>query len=110
VRRFLVFGLLEGDVEDHLPAALPRRHCRQQLVAAIERTDTGRTVNLVAGQRVEIAAQRLHIDRQSRRRLAPVDQHLGAPPVRQLHDRLDRNDGAGGVRDVSDCDELGAGR
>src|ERR1700724_2026336 len=33
VRRFLVLGLLESDVEDHLAAALPRRQRRQQLPA-----------------------------------------------------------------------------
>src|SRR5437016_648249 len=66
VRRLLVLGLLEGDVEDHLAAALPGRHCRQQLIAAIERTDPGRPVNLVAGQRVKVAAERLYIDRQPR--------------------------------------------
>ena len=33
VRRLLELGLLEGDVEDHVAAALPGRHRREQIVA-----------------------------------------------------------------------------
>src|SRR5271169_3275941 len=79
VRRFLVLGLVESDVKDHLAAALPGRHRDEQIVAAIEHANPGRSVNLMPGQGVEVAAERLYIDWQSRRCLAPVDEHLGAP-------------------------------
>src|SRR6516162_8061285 len=76
VRRFLVLGLVEGDVKDHLAAALPRRHREEQIVAAIEHADSRRPVNLMPSQGVEVAAECLYIDWQSRRCLAPVDEHL----------------------------------
>ncbi len=79
VRRLLVFGLLESDAEDHVAAALPGRHRGEQIVAPIERADPGRSIDLMTGKGIEVAVQRLHIDRQPRRCLAAVDQHLGAP-------------------------------
>ena len=77
VRRLLKHGLLKGDVEDHLAAALPWRHRRQQFVAPPQHADPGRPISLVAGEGVEVAAQRLHVDLEARRRLTAVDQHLG---------------------------------
>ena len=80
VRRLLELGLLEGDVEDHVAAALPGRHRRRAARSGLQHADAGRPIGLVAGEDVEVAAERLHIDRQPRRRLAAVDQHLGAVP------------------------------
>ena len=56
VRRKLKVGFVESDVEDHLAAALPRRHFREQIVAPIEYADPGRSVDLVTGQGLEVAA------------------------------------------------------
>src|SRR5258707_3270075 len=83
MRRILELALLEGDAKDHLAAALPRRHRRQQLVPAVEHTDAGWPVGLVTGKRVEIAIQRLHVHGEPRRRLAAVDQHLRPMSTRQ---------------------------
>ena len=79
VRRILKLALLEGDVEDHLAAALPGRHRRQQLVAAVEHADAGRPVGLVAGKDIEIAIEGLHIDR---RAAAPPGSRRSAPSRR----------------------------
>ena len=49
----------------------------QQLGLAVEHADPGRTIELVAGEDVEVAIERLHVDRLVRHRLAAVDQHAG---------------------------------
>ena len=59
----------------------------------------------MAGDAVEIAAERGHVDRHVHRRLAAVDQHrhVGAPG-----DRAHVHDGAGDVRHMGDGDQPGA--
>ena len=55
----VVGRLLEGDRADHVAAALPRRHRLEQLRPCPYRTpDTRRPVDLVAGESVEVAAER----------------------------------------------------
>ena len=79
----LYVGLLEGDRADHVAAALVGRHRLEQRGLAVEHADAGRAVHLVAGEGVEVAVERLHVDRQVRRRLRAVDQHRHAARVRQ---------------------------
>src|SRR6185369_14312682 len=47
VGQLVVGRLLEGDGQDHVPAALPGRHGLEQGLAAVEHADTGRAVDLV---------------------------------------------------------------
>src|SRR6202007_2052619 len=94
------FGLLESDAEDHLAAALPGRHCRQQLTAAVEHADFGRPVSLMSGEGIEVATERLHVDRQPWCRLTAVDQHLGALPVCKTNDGLDWHERARRIGDM----------
>ena len=70
VRRFLERAFFEGDADDHLAAAVPRRHRIEQLRASVEHADPGRSAHFVSGEGEEIAAQFLHIDRQCARRSA----------------------------------------
>ena len=49
-----------------------------QRALAVERAGAGRAVHLVRREREEVAADRLHVDRQVRRRLGAVDEHRHA--------------------------------
>ena len=59
----------------------------------------------MAGEDVEIAAERLHIDRHARQSLAAIDEHLGALRMRQLDDARDRQKRPGHIRDMRHRDE-----
>ena len=72
VGRLVVDGLLEANRKDHVAAALVGWHFLKELSPAVENADTGGAIHLVAGQRVEIAAQRLYVHFEMRRRLCPV--------------------------------------
>ena len=76
----------------------------------VESADTGRAVNLVTGEGIEIAIEILHVYRQMHRALRPVDQHGNAALVGEPDDLLDRNEGAERVRHLGDRDELRAVR
>ena len=94
VRHVVVVGLLEGHRRDHVAAALVGRHGFEQGEPAVEHADAGRAVQLVPGEGVEVAAERLHVDRQVRHGLGAVDQHrpprrVGARSTRSA-DRVDR--------------------
>ena len=110
VRRILELALLERNIEDHLAPALPRRHRREQLVAAVKHADAGRPIRLVAGKHIKIAVERLHVDVQPRGRLAPVDQHLRAMPVSEARDGFDRDKCPRRIGEVGHRDEPGSRR
>ncbi len=74
----------------------------------IEHADAGRTVQLVRGERVEVAVEILHVDLGVRHGLRPVDEHGHALRVRRADDLLHRVDGAERVRHVHDADQLRA--
>ncbi len=87
--RVVLGALLEGDGEDHVAAALPRRHGREQLLAAVEHADAGGAVDLVAGEGVEVAVQRLHVDRRWAMACAPSSS-TGTPRAWASRDDLAR--------------------
>ena len=91
---------LERHGADHVAAALVRRHRLEQRRRAVEHADAGRAEHLVSRERVEVAAERLHVDRHVRDRLRAVDEHRDPARVREPDDRLDRIDRAERVRDV----------
>ena len=109
-RQIVVGRLLERDGQDHVAAALPRRHGLQ----AAPHGRTGRrcqwAVELVAREGVEVAAQGADIDVRVRNGLRAIDEHDRALRVRGLDDPLHRQDGAQRIRDMGDCDELRARR
>ena len=68
----------------------------------------GRSVHLVAGEGVEVAADGAHVDAQVRRGLRAVEQHRHAGGVRVRDELCDRIDRAERVRDVRERDEARA--
>src|SRR6266436_1248900 len=61
--QFVVFGPFESNRTDHIAAALPWWHCLQQACLAIERADPRRSIELMAGEAVEVAASRRNVNR-----------------------------------------------
>src|SRR6185503_12881172 len=83
-------------------------HGGEQLVPPPERADAGGAVDLVAGEGVEVAAQRGDVDLRVRHRLRPVDDDRGAGGAREPRDLRHRVDGAERVGDVHAGDDLHA--
>ena len=76
--------------------------------ARVEHADAGRAVHLVRGERVEVAAERLHVDGHVRNRLGAVD-HRRDPAVAGRGDEVrDRQHRAEGVGDVGEGDHARA--
>ena len=93
VRRFFIGAFLEGYADDHLAAAVPGRHCVQQLGAAVEGASSSGSAHFVAGEGEEIAAEFLDIDRHVARALGGIDQRGGADRTRfraEFFHRIDR--------------------
>ena len=94
---------LEAHLADHLAAAEERRHRLQMLALRPQRAGTGRASILCPVKRVEIAAQRLHVDRPVRHRLRAVDQQRDAALAafaRDLAHRVDRAEHVGHMGDA----------
>ena len=106
VRQLVVSCLLECDGTDHVAAALIRRHGVEQRRFAVQHADAGRPVNLVAGEGVEIAVERLHVHLHVRHGLRAIHQHGNVVAVRQFDHSLERIDRAERIRDVRDGDQL----
>ncbi len=100
--RIGVGGAFEADAADHVAAALIRRHRGQHLGAAPEHTDAGGAVELVTGENIEVATQRLHVHRQMRHGLRAIDQHRHAACMGKLRHARHIVDGAQYVRDMGD--------
>ena len=108
VRQVVPGRALEGHREDHVAAALPGRHGGEQRLARVEHADAGRAVHLVRGERVEVAAERLHVHGQVRDRLGAVD-HGRDPALAGRGDEIrERQHRAERVRDVGEGDDARA--
>ena len=107
-RRIVVGRRLEGDAPDHAAAALPGRHRGEELPPPVERADAGRTVDLVAREGEEVAAERGDVDPHVGGRLGAVDEHRHAGSVRAAHQVGHRQHRAERVRDVREGGELRA--
>ena len=94
LRRRLVEGLLEGDILNHVAAALPGRHRVQDLGLSINNANSCRREDLVAGKNVEVAIDGLHIDAHVRDRLCAIDKYACAVTMRGLDHLLNGHDGA----------------
>ncbi len=97
--------LLECDLVDHRSAALPRRHRGEQLGAAPQAADAGRTVELVRGESVEVGADRGDVDGHARHRLAAVEQQQRALRVGDLGGAPGVEDRTQDVRHVGEGDD-----
>src|ERR1019366_1243154 len=103
----VVDGLLEADRQDHVAAPLVGGHLFEQLAPAVENADAGRPVHLVPGQRVEVTAERLHVNGEVGGSLRAVNEDAGPRSVGDLRDGPDRVYRPEHVGDVGDGDELG---
>ena len=74
VRQRVVGRLLETDGEDHVAAALPRRHGVEDRLLAVQHAGAGRAVDLVRGERVEVAVELANVDVKMRNALRAVDE------------------------------------
>ena len=72
----------------------------QHVRLAVDDADAGRREDLVAREHVEVAVERLHVDRHVRDGLRAVDQHARAVAVRDLDHLARRRDRAERVRDL----------
>ena len=61
MRRVFEFRLVVADGQNHFAAALIRRHGVEQFLPSPQNANAGRSANLVAGKRKEIAADGLHV-------------------------------------------------
>ena len=101
---------VEPDLADDLAAAEERLQRLQHLAPAVEHADAGGSPQLVPGERVEIGAERRHVDREVWRRLGAVEEHPGPRRLRALDDLRNRVDRAEHVRDVGERHEPGPPR
>src|SRR5205085_1546546 len=83
VRQRVVRRLLETDGEDHVAAALPRRHLVEDSLLAVQHAGAGWPVDLVRGERVEVAIELLDVDVKMRNALRAVDERDRAGGVRE---------------------------
>src|SRR5256885_12919026 len=107
--QLVVCGLLERDRANHVSAALVWERCFKQLGLAIQHANTHRTKHLVAGERVEISIERLHINFHVGHSLSTVDQHGNVFLMCELDNFTDGINRPQCIRDMRDSDELGSG-
>ncbi len=100
-------GAAEADPVDHLSTGLPGGHPLQQCGAAPQHADTGRAVELVAGEGVEVAADGLHIYLEVGHCLGAVDQGQGTDRLGGRHYLLNWIDGTEGIGDVGHAHQAG---
>ncbi|SLE02389.1 Uncharacterised protein [Mycobacteroides abscessus subsp. massiliense] len=99
---------MQGDVGDHVAAALPRWRLGESVFAAVEHTDSGGAVDLMAREDEEVGAEFLQVDRQMRHRLCAVDEHTCAISVCDLDDLLGRGHRSQRVGNLSGRNQFGA--
>ena len=110
VRRIGEGRAFEAHLADHFAAAEERRHRLEMFTAGPKHAGSGRTEHLVAGQGIEVAAERAHVDRQVRRRLRTVDQQRDAATAAFAREPGDRIDRAEHVGDMGHAGQLDVGR
>ena len=95
---------------NHLAAAVPRRRVLQNFLATVERANARGPANLVAAERVEVAADGLHVHGQVARALRAVHERRDAKLPRAGAEVGHGVERAEGVRDVDHREELHLGR
>ena len=92
---------------DHAAATLPGRHGVEQRAPAVKDADARHPGHLVPGERQEIAAERLHVDRHVPDRLRGVHHCHGADPLRpraELGHGIDRAERVGNMGEGVELD------
>ncbi|OEI67394.1 hypothetical protein Cus16_2994 [Curtobacterium sp. ER1/6] len=100
-------GRLHRHGGDHRPARAERGQRVEELAPTPEHADAARSEHLVPGERGEVDAELLHVERTVRRRLAGVEHDEGAVLVRGGDDLRHGRDHAGDVRHVREGDDPG---
>ena len=88
VGQIVVGGPLEGDVAYHLAAAHVGGQLLEPGAFAVEHTDAGGAVHLMARKGEEVAVERLHIDAPVRGALSAVHEYRNAVSMCRLDDSL----------------------
>src|SRR5687767_1328287 len=86
--RLCIRRALDRDGLDHVATALIRREPVEPVTTRVQDADPSGAEHLVPGEREEVAADGLHVDRDVRRRLGAVEQDRNAARMRQAHDLL----------------------
>ena len=100
VRHLRPCRILEFDPVDHFAAAVVRRHCLEQIQPSPEHTNAHRAAHLVAGEGVEVAAERAHVHLHVRCTLRAIHEQQRTRAVHlfgDLRDRVDRAERVGHV-------------
>ena len=109
-RRFCPGGAFtEANSRDHRTAPLPRRHRLQDLGLDVQRANPRRAVELMARKSVEVAVQRLDVNRVMHHRLGTIDQDLRAMTVCQRNQLRQRVLGAQNIGYLRDRQQARAG-
>ena len=80
--QLVVRRLLERDREDHVAAALPRRHRFEQRSPPVQHADAGRPDHLVRREAIEIAIELAHVHDAVRHGLRAIEQYRHAVALR----------------------------
>ena len=100
-------GPAQVDLADHLAARQERRHRLEQLAPRPQRARPHRRQHLVAAERVEVAAELLHVDRDMRHGLCAVDEDERARGMRHLDHLARRRDRPERIRHLVNATSLG---
>src|SRR4030095_10672364 len=100
IRQDVVVGFFEGYQADHITAALIGRHLFQELTTPVQHTHAGGPKHLMAGKRVKITAEILHINSQVRHRLCAIEENGNAAFMGESYNLLDRGNGPESIRDM----------
>src|SRR5262249_19144082 len=95
---------------DHLAAAVERRHGLEVLVFSVEHADAAWAIKLVTGQRIEVAADILHVDVEVNGGLGTIEQYRNAARMGAADHLFDWHHSAQHVRHVGDRHHPGARR
>ena len=105
-RQFVESRLFKRHGSNHLPSSLVRRQLVQPFFLAIQDTDTGRTVNLMTGEHIELGIQILHIHFQMGNGLRSVDQYRNLVIMGFFSDLLYRIDRTEHIRHMCNRDKF----
>ena len=109
LRRRQELGFVHVHGRDHRAAGEERRHGREQLPAAEQRTDAGGAEHLVAGEHGEVHAEGVQVHRDVRHTLAGVEHGERSHRRREGHELGDRAERTGDVGSVREGEHAGAG-
>src|SRR5579863_9014643 len=106
MRRRVVGDVLARHDLDHFTPAVEGRQLLEPLALAVEDADSGRSIDLVAGEGIEIDVEVGDVDIEMYGPLRAVDQHRYSAPVSKRYDLLDRRHRPEHIGHMGDRDDL----